>query len=67
MPRSPTARRCRPPDFALNTQAPAGGRIENGLFVDAAMSLVESKIPAPTPAEQDAALAKVQEQMLSAA
>jgi predicted amidohydrolase YtcJ len=51
--------------FSLNTQAPAGGRIENGLFVDAAMSLIESKIPAPTPAEQEAALAKAQELMLS--
>ena len=51
--------------FSLNTQAPAGGRIENGLFVDAAMSLIESKIPAPTPAEQDAALAKAQELMLA--
>ena len=47
-----------------NTQAPAGGRIENGLFVDAAMSLIEPKIPAPTPAELDAALAKAQELML---
>jgi predicted amidohydrolase YtcJ len=51
--------------FALNTQAPAGGRIENGLFVDAAMSLIESKIPAPTAADQDAALAKAQELMLA--
>jgi predicted amidohydrolase YtcJ len=51
--------------FALNTQAPAGGRIENGLFVDAAMSLIESRIPAPTAAEQDAALAKAQELMLA--
>ena len=51
--------------FALNTQAPAGGRIENGLFVDAAMSLVETKIPAPTAAELDAALAKAQELMMS--
>jgi predicted amidohydrolase YtcJ len=51
--------------FSLNTQAPAGGRIENGLFVDAAMSLIESKIPAPTPAEQDTALAKAQELMLA--
>ena len=51
--------------FSLNTQAPAGGRIENGLFVDAAMSLIDSKIPAPTPAEQDAALAKAQELMLA--
>ena len=51
--------------FSLNTQAPAGGRIENGLFVDAAMSLIESKIPAPTPAEHDAALAKAQDLMLA--
>jgi predicted amidohydrolase YtcJ len=51
--------------FSLNTQAPAGGRIENGLFVDAAMSLIESKIPVPTPAEQDAALAKAQGLMLA--
>ena len=51
--------------FSLNTQAPSGGRIENGLFVDAAMSLIESKIPAPTAAEQDAALAAAQRLMLS--
>ena len=51
--------------FALNTQAPTGGRIENGLFVDAAMSLIESKIPAPTPAEQDLAMAAVQRMLLS--
>jgi predicted amidohydrolase YtcJ len=51
--------------FALNTQAPAGGRIENGLFVDAAMSLVESKIPAPTAADHDAALAKAQQLLLA--
>jgi predicted amidohydrolase YtcJ len=51
--------------FTLNTQAPAGGRIENGMFVDAAMSLIEARIPAPTPAEQDAALAKAQQLMLS--
>jgi predicted amidohydrolase YtcJ len=45
--------------------APTGGRIENGLFVDAAMSLIESRIPSPTPAEQDAALIAVQRMMLS--
>ena len=47
------------------TRAPAGGRIENGLFVDAATELVSSKIPAPTRAAFDAALAKAQELMLS--
>src|SRR5438045_2300522 len=51
--------------FALNTYASPGGRIENGLFVDAAMSLIESRIPSPTPAEQDAALIAVQRMMLS--
>ena len=51
--------------FSLNTVAPQGGRIENGLFVDAAMLLVESKIPAPTAADQDQALAKAQELMLA--
>lgn len=51
--------------FTLNTQAPVGGRIENGLFVDAAMSLIEAKIPAPTADEQDAALAKAQQLMLA--
>jgi predicted amidohydrolase YtcJ len=47
------------------TRAPAGGRIENGLFVDAATELVSSKIPAPDAATYDAALAKAQELMLS--
>jgi len=46
------------------TAAPDGGRIENGLFVDNAMNLVEPKIPASTPAENDAALAKAQEILL---
>lgn len=48
-----------------DTKAPAGGRIENGLFVDAAQDLVESKIPAPSPADLDAALAKAQQLMLA--
>jgi predicted amidohydrolase YtcJ len=47
------------------TKSPEGGRIENGMFVDAAMALVDSKVPAPTAAEQDAALAKAQSIMLS--
>lgn len=46
------------------TQAPAGGRIENGLFVDAAMDLVQSKIPEPSEADYDAALAAAQQAML---
>ncbi|MBA3729227.1 MAG: amidohydrolase [Sphingomonas sp.] len=51
--------------ITAQTKAPAGGRIENGLFVDAAMALVEDKIPDPTAAEMDAALAKAQEIMLA--
>ncbi|MCY7281539.1 MAG: amidohydrolase [Sphingomonas bacterium] len=47
------------------TASPAGGRIENGLFVDSAMALVEGKIPRPTPAMFDAALAKAQALMLA--
>ena len=47
------------------TQSPADGRIENGLFVDRAMGLVERKIPAPSDAMLDAALAKAQQAMLS--
>ena len=47
------------------TAAPSGGRIENGLFVDAAQELIDSKIPDATPAELDAALAAAQKAMLS--
>lgn len=51
--------------ITAETRAPEGGQIENGLFVDAAMNLVEPKIPAPRPEEYDAALTKAQELMLS--
>jgi predicted amidohydrolase YtcJ len=47
------------------TAAPSGGRIENGLFVDNAMELINKAVPAPTPAELDQALAKAQEILLS--
>jgi predicted amidohydrolase YtcJ len=47
------------------TKAPAGGRIENGLFVDNAMSLIESKLPVATAGEADVALAKAQDILLS--
>ena len=46
------------------TQAPAGGRVENGLFVDAARNLIDPSIPKPTQAEVDRALAKSQEILL---
>src|SRR6185369_8254189 len=47
------------------TQAPAGGRIENGLFVDNATDLIRKAVPSRTPAQADEALAKAQEQLLS--
>lgn len=47
------------------TKAPEGGRIESGLFVDAAMGLVDGKVPAPSTPDFDRALAKAQELMLS--
>ena len=50
---------------AAGTAAPAGGRIENGLFVDAAMDLVERRIPAASAADLDRALAEAQRLMLS--
>lgn len=49
------------------TIASAGGRIElaggkpTGMFIDAAMGLVDKAIPAPQPLERDLALAKAQE------
>jgi predicted amidohydrolase YtcJ len=54
-----------------STQAPAGGRIErtgrapNGVFVDAAMRLIESAVPPALPLQRDRALARAQEILLS--
>jgi predicted amidohydrolase YtcJ len=54
------------------TRDPAGGRIERdragnptGLLIDAAMALVESKVPAPSTADRERALAKAQELLLA--
>jgi len=47
------------------TPVPAGGRMENGLFVDAARGLIDKAIPPRTPEQSDEALAKAQEQLLS--
>ncbi|GAA3995769.1 amidohydrolase [Sphingomonas humi] len=47
------------------TKAPSGGKIENGLFVDAATGLVDRHVPAPTAAMHDAALRRAQEALLS--
>jgi hypothetical protein len=46
------------------TKAPPGGRIESGLFVDAARNLVDPAIPKATQAEMDQALEKSQEILL---
>src|SRR5437868_14481180 len=47
------------------TPTPPGGRIENGLFVDNAMGLIGKAVPSATPAENDQALAKAQDILLS--
>ena len=47
------------------TAAPAGGRIEHGLFVDNARDLIDKAIPARTPAQSDEALSKAQQQLLA--
>ena len=54
------------------TASPTGGKIEKdaagrptGLFIDAAAELVQRKVPAPTLAQEDEALAKAQDLLLS--
>jgi len=47
------------------TRSPAGGRIENGVFVDAAQSLVERAVPEPTSKDRDLALLKAQESLVT--
>lgn len=51
--------------ITADTKAPPGGQIQNGLFVDAAMELVNKAVPAATPTELDEALAKAQDILLS--
>ena len=54
-----------------SAQSPAGGRIEregrepNGVFIDAAMTLVENAIPTPQPPVRDMALREAQKLLLS--
>lgn len=61
----------REANISAATQAPPGGRIErtgrnpSGVFVDAAMSLVERAVPPPLPGQRDRALARAQEILLS--
>lgn len=53
------------------TKSPAGGRIEmaagkpGGVFVDAAMALIEKALPRPTPRDRNAAFIKAQDILLS--
>lgn len=54
------------------TRSPAGGRIEkgaggrpSGVFVDAAMALIQDKVPQPTPRERAQAFLKAQDALLS--
>jgi predicted amidohydrolase YtcJ len=54
------------------TKSPAGGEIERdaagnptGLLIDSASELVANKVPPPTPAQLDGALAKAQEALLA--
>ena len=46
------------------TQAPAGGNIINGLFVDIARELIDKAVPAPSDAQRDEAFAKAQDILL---
>jgi hypothetical protein len=46
------------------TQAPAGGNIISGLFVDTARELIDKAVPAPSDAQRDEAFAKAQEILL---
>lgn len=43
------------------TKAPAGGRIENGVFVDNAMALIDKAVPSPLSKDRDLAFLKAQE------
>jgi predicted amidohydrolase YtcJ len=57
--------------IAADAKAPAGGRIEkadgrpSGIFVDAAMELVQKAVPPPLPRTRDQALVKAQELLLA--
>ena len=59
--------------ITARTVSPPGDRIENGpggvpsgVFVDAAMALIQKHVPQPTPRDRDAAFLKAQEALLSA-
>ena len=47
------------------TKSPSGGRIENGVFVDAAQDLVAKAVPAPLSKDRDLAFLKAQEILIA--
>lgn len=47
-----------------STKAPIGGRIDKGLFVDAATELINAKVPPATAAQREQALLKAQAMLL---
>jgi predicted amidohydrolase YtcJ len=47
------------------TRSPPGGTIENGLFVDAARSLIDDAVPKPNARQMDRAFEKTQDILLS--
>jgi predicted amidohydrolase YtcJ len=47
------------------TKSPPGGRIDNGIFVDAAMELVQKVVPTPLSKENDLAFLKAQEALVA--
>ena len=57
--------------ITATTKSPSGGRIElvagkpGGVFVDAAMSLIEKALPKPTPRDRNAAFIKAQDILLA--
>ena len=71
MPAGPTASRCARPGSPPHPRRPTGGRIErtgrapSGIFVDAAMALVERAVPPPLPVQRDSAFARAQDILLS--
>ena len=46
------------------TKAPAGGEIENGLFVDTARSMIDNAVPKPTQQQMDLAFQQAQQILL---
>ncbi len=47
------------------TKSPPGGRIENGVFVDAAQELVQKAVPQPLSKDRDLAFLKAQETLVA--